>query len=105
MPHKLLALAFSLPLTTLLLGACASTPTVTEGETRPTGQTRCNAAPAQFAIGRPADAALQTDARSRTGAKTVRVLRPDQVVTMEFNAERLNLSVDAAGRINRVNCG
>jgi hypothetical protein len=24
---------------------------------------------------------------------------------MEFNAERLNLSVDDAGRVTRVNCG
>ena len=103
MTRKLIALA--LPLMPVLLIACASAPPVSEGETRPVAQTRCNAAPAQFAIGRQADAALQTEARNRAGAKMVRVLRPDQVVTMEFNAERLNLSVDMTGRVNRVNCG
>jgi hypothetical protein len=32
-------------------------------------------------------------------------LRPNQVVTMEFNAQRLNLDVDAAGVIKKVRCG
>lgn len=67
--------------------------------------TRCNAAPAQFAVGRNVNAALEGDARARAGARTSRVLKPDQVVTMEFNAERLNLSVDSAGRVTRVSCG
>ena len=66
---------------------------------------RCNAAPAQFAVGRNIDATLESDARARAGAKASRVLRPGQVVTMEFNAERLNLTVDDAGRVTRVNCG
>ncbi|WP_369821735.1 I78 family peptidase inhibitor [Polaromonas sp. OV174] len=39
------------------------------------------------------------------GAKTVRVLRPNQVMTLEFNTERLNLAVDQTGRVTRVNCG
>ena len=103
MTRKLIA--FALPLMPVLLAACASAPAVSEGETRPVASTRCNAAPAQYAIGRQADAALQTEARTRAGAKVVRVLRPDQVVTMEFNTERLNLSVDMAGLINRVSCG
>jgi hypothetical protein len=34
----------------------------------------------------------------------VRVLRPGQAVTMEFNAERLNLEVDATGRIVAARC-
>jgi hypothetical protein len=56
-------------------------------------------------MGRNADTALTNEARTSAGAKTVRVLRPNQVVTMEFNAERLNLTVDDAGRVTRVSCG
>ncbi|MEO8388664.1 I78 family peptidase inhibitor [Polaromonas sp.] len=66
---------------------------------------RCNAAPAQFTLGRNANAALEDEARTRAGAKTVRVLKPGQIVTMEFNAERLSLTVDDAGRVTRVSCG
>lgn len=90
-------------ITSLLMSACGSTPASVEPPA-PVAS-RCNAAPAQFAVGRNADAALENDARTRAGAKTVRVLKPNQIVTMEFNAERLNLSVDDAGRVTRVACG
>ncbi len=91
----------------LLMSACGSTAPVSSEAGSPSmpAATRCNAAPAQFAVGRNVDAALEGDARARAGAKTSRVLRPGQVVTMEFNAERLNLSVDDAGRVTRVSCG
>ncbi|RYX88591.1 MAG: hypothetical protein EOO28_35815 [Comamonadaceae bacterium] len=65
----------------------------------------CNAAPVQSMVGRVASASVVEDARQKSGALMARVLRPDQVVTMEFNAQRLNLSVDAAGKVIRVNCG
>ena len=89
----------------LLASACGSTPATNQAADPTPVSTRCNAAPAQFAVGRNADAALENEARTRAGAKAVRVLRPNQVVTMEFNAERLNLTVDDAGRVTRVNCG
>lgn len=91
----------------LLLSACGNTAPANSEAPAPSmpAAKRCNAAPAQFAVGRNVDAALESDARTRAGANTSRVLKPGQVVTMEFNAERLNLSVDDAGRVTRVNCG
>lgn len=65
----------------------------------------CNAAPAQFAVGQAVSAQLENEARIRSGSRTVRVLRPGQMVTMEFSGQRLNLDVDAAGRVQRVRCG
>ena len=44
-------------------------------------------------------------ARADAGAKTVRVLEPDQMVTMEFDGERLNIEVDATKKIVAVRCG
>jgi hypothetical protein len=89
----------------LLMSACGSAPAAGQAPDPAPVSSRCNAAPAQFAMGRNVDAALENEARTRAGAKTVRTLRPNQVVTMEFNAERLNLTVDAAGRVTRVSCG
>jgi hypothetical protein len=91
----------------LLMSACGNTvPANSEAAALSMpAATRCNAAPAQFAVGRDVNAALEGDARTRAGAKTSRILKPNQVVTMEFNAERLNLAVDDAGRVTRVNCG
>jgi hypothetical protein len=101
MAWKMSAAAFGLM---SLLSACAQTPATPAGVPA-TVSGRCNAAPVQFAVGRQADAGLQEDTRAKAGARTVRVLGPHQVVTMEFNAERLNLVVDAINRVIRVNCG
>ncbi|MBA4326838.1 MAG: proteinase inhibitor I78 [Polaromonas sp.] len=65
----------------------------------------CNAQGAQFAIGKAAGASVVEEARQRSGAYMARVLRPGQVVTMEFNAQRLNLDINAAGVVTRVRCG
>jgi len=65
----------------------------------------CNTQGAQFAVGKAAGAGLVEEARQRSGAYMARVLRPNQVVTMEFNAQRLNLDVDAAGVVLRARCG
>ncbi|MDO9402746.1 MAG: I78 family peptidase inhibitor [Polaromonas sp.] len=99
--------ALALP---VLLAACAAPSsgnpsTAIPGTAGPAAGGTCNAAPAQAVLGRVATAAVVEDARQRSGARMARVLRPNQVVTMEFSAERLNLSVDAASKITRVTCG
>ncbi len=65
----------------------------------------CNAQGAQFAVGKTPGASVVEEARQRSGSYMARVLRPGQVVTMEFNAQRLNLDLNAAGVIIRVRCG
>jgi len=39
------------------------------------------------------------------GARTARVIRPGDIVTMEFSAERLTIEVDGRNRIVDVRCG
>ena len=65
----------------------------------------CDAAAAQGAVGKVATPALVEKARHDAGAETARVLKPRQVVTMEYLAERLNLYVDANNVVTRVTCG
>lgn len=65
----------------------------------------CMSAPAEFAVGKTADASLVENARQKSGARLARVLHPGQVVTMEFSSERLNLAVDAKNKVLRVTCG
>ncbi len=92
----------ALPL--LVLAGCATAPAPAPAPAGPGGGA-CNAAAAQFVVGRSADAAMQEAARLRSGARSVRVLRPGEAVTMEFSRERLNLELDAGGRIASVRCG
>ncbi|WP_042809585.1 I78 family peptidase inhibitor, partial [Xanthomonas citri] len=59
----------------------------------------------QSLVGQPLTDAVGEQARSDAGAKSVRVLKPGQMTTMEFNGERLNLEVDAKNVISSVRCG
>lgn len=65
----------------------------------------CDAAQAQGLVGQALTDALTEQARADTGAKTVRVLKPNQMMTMEFNSDRLNLEVDEKNLITDVRCG
>lgn len=38
-------------------------------------------------------------------AQPIRVIRPGDMVTMDFNPSRINFELDAQGRIARVYCG
>jgi hypothetical protein len=44
-------------------------------------------------------------ARRETGAAMARILRPGDIVTMEYKAQRLTLTTDDALVIQRLGCG
>jgi len=71
----------------------------------PPAASACNAQGAEFAIGKMPGASVVEEARQRSGSYMARVLRPGQMVTMEFNAQRLNLDLNTACVITRVRCG
>ncbi|MFJ4443300.1 I78 family peptidase inhibitor [Pseudomonas sp. NPDC089422] len=66
---------------------------------------RCQASGADFAIGKPGSADLLEQARKASGSQMARILKPHDVVTLEYRSERLNLNVDEQGVVTRVNCG
>lgn len=65
----------------------------------------CNPDAARSAIGKEATAEVVEQARVAAGAEVVRTLAPGQIVTMEYHASRLNLSVDDRGVVVDVSCG
>ncbi|UWX04040.1 Elastase inhibitor AFLEI Flags: Precursor [Pseudoxanthomonas sp. NC8] len=65
----------------------------------------CDASQVQGLIGQKADAGVTEQARIDAGASRVRLLHPGEMVTMEFDGERLSIEVDAAGNIVAVRCG
>ncbi|MES2186655.1 MAG: I78 family peptidase inhibitor [Pseudomonadota bacterium] len=94
----------------LLLAGCAGmragpmAPPVPDPTEAPGGT--CDAVNAQFTLGKTVDERLGEEARVRSGARLVRVLRPGQVLPPEPDRPaRLNLEVDATGRITRARCG
>ncbi|HEY5971954.1 MAG TPA: I78 family peptidase inhibitor [Pseudoxanthomonas sp.] len=109
-------------LLTLALAACAPTPdeqtqAVAQSEQRaqedaqpappeptvPAGA--CDDSQAQWAIGKTVTEADVEQARKDSGAETARILKPGQAVTMEYNANRLNIDVDGTGAATAVRCG
>ncbi|HZF99194.1 MAG TPA: I78 family peptidase inhibitor [Pseudoxanthomonas sp.] len=65
----------------------------------------CDPVQAKWLGGKKATQAELEQARSDAGARTVRTLKPGQVVTMEFDATRLNVELDEAGVVASVRCG
>jgi hypothetical protein len=66
---------------------------------------RCDASAAQFTLGKPATPALLEQAKAKAGAQTARALGPNDMVTLEYRSDRLNLNTNQAGTVTRVNCG
>lgn len=90
-------------LTTALLQACTMVvpqPAPAPGPAPQSDLTSCHAVGLQGLIGAPV-ALLPADG----GWTVVRVIRPGQMVTMDFSATRLNVTVDGADIIQSLTCG
>ena len=102
-------------LAAIACSACAQTPTPEASQPAPTPaparapgridpKAYCEASKAAAAIGQSPSAEVVEQARVQAGAKIVRTLRHDQPITKEYRIGRLNLVLDAGGRIASVNC-
>ena len=92
-----------------LLAGCSGMPGSQQSADVPvasdTGHSRCDASAAQFVMGKQASAALLEQARVKSGAQTARVVGPNDMITLEYRSDRLNLNTDQSALVNRVNCG
>ena len=93
MKSLIAALALSLP-------ACATTPTDSSS-----ALAGCRAEAAAALVGQAASAGLGAEALRLTGARRLRWIRPGDMVTMDYSLERLNVHLDARGRVERLACG
>ena len=65
----------------------------------------CVAEQARWAIGRVGSAALLERARVDATASIARFIHPNEAITMEYYAARLNLYLDGRGVVHAVVCG
>jgi hypothetical protein len=80
----------------LLLSACAATvPSVPEAQ-----HDTCNAGRHADLVGQDATALERVLILGM-----VRVIRPDDIVTMDLRAERINFKIDAVEKITAITCG
>ena len=71
----------------------------------PPADAKCEAKGLARFVGQPLSPALQKRLQRRAGAQSVRVIRPGEMVTMDYRADRLNIRVDAQERMTRLSCG
>ena len=88
----------------LTLGAVGLAGCATAG-TGPAPGGTCNDAGMSGYVGQPYSAALGTEMQQRSGSGILRVVRYNQVVTMEYSAERLTVSLDQQEKIATARCG
>lgn len=86
-------------------GAAAAQPLTGQTEDAATPRNQCNATPAKGAIGQQATRELLAQARALAGARLLRVVGPDEMVTQEYNASRLTVLLDERGVVAEVRCG
>jgi hypothetical protein len=65
----------------------------------------CDASAAAAFVGEPYDAAVGEEIRAAAGVVRVRVVPAGLSATQVFDPERVTVSLDAEGRVERVSCG
>ena len=105
MPWKLASLGTVMAMA--MLAGCNTTSSESAGNSVATesGHSRCEAQAAEFTIGKKASPELLEQARSRAGAQNARFLKPNDMITLEYRSDRLNLNTDNNLVVTRVNCG
>ena len=98
-------LIHALALSALLVTGCAmSAPPMSDP--LPAQPDSCNADAAKpAAMGQNATAEVVERARMDASAHTARLLKPGQMVTMEYAGGRLNIDVDASNVVINLRCG
>ena len=94
----------------MMVPACSAAPAVPQGtstQAPPPAEASagCNARTVQNLVGQHASALIAEGARQRAGAVRVRMIGHDEMVTKEYDPGRLNLQLDAQGRVARIYCG
>lgn len=66
---------------------------------------RCSSEPLADLVGKPGSLELLEQARQRAGAQRARMLTPDDMVTLEYDSQRLNIYLDEQDKVRMASCG
>jgi hypothetical protein len=69
------------------------------------GDGYCDGPAGSALVGQPATDATNAEAMRLTHTTKARVIRPGDVVTMDYRMDRVNVEVGEDGRVVRVRCG
>jgi hypothetical protein len=105
MPWKLASLGTLMAVA--MLAGCNTTSSESQKDpvAAETGHSRCEATAAEFTVGKKASPELLEQARKKAGAQNARFLKPDDMITLEYRSDRLNLNTDSNLVVTRASCG
>lgn len=88
------------------LTACTSTsdPEIPSNPKPETTESACGADKVGSYVGQPFNNDLLIKIKAESTAQNVRVLHPGSAMTMDYRPDRLNIHVDANGRIEKMHC-
>lgn len=95
----------ALPLIAFAAMACTPADRPDPQQTPAHGAGKCDVTGMEDLVGKPQGDALEAEAKRRSGAGVVRWIKPGQMVTMDFRADRLDLRLGLDGLITQVSCG
>ena len=98
----------AIPLLVLCMAAaCAPPPSLQPASGGPTikGDGVCHAERVAWAVGKPADEQVMKRVWQESGSGLIRPIAPGQAVTRDLRKDRLNVHIDGANLITRVDCG
>jgi len=99
------ALPIAIASAAFVLTGCQTTSTAPSNSSAAESVGRCNADAVASLTGQTVTPEILERAREQSGAITARVLRPDDIVTLEYNSQRLNVYTDKDMTIERIGCG
>lgn len=76
-----------------------------DGPVVATPEDGCGAGKIGDLVGKSMAATMEANIRKRSGARTIRVLPPGAMATMDFRPDRLNIDVDDKGIVTSLRCG
>jgi len=93
----------------ILATGCANPPASASFDSQEGGSVfatdaECDATSVQLYVGQNWRDSLDDDLRRASTSQTLRLLKPGQVITLEFNPYRLNAVIDAQGVITSLYC-
>ena len=89
----------------MTMSGCAATPPAEAEEVPVRGAGSCDSSKAQGLLGKTRSEEVGAEALRLTGARLLRWIGPDTMVTMDYREDRLNIHLDARNKVVKVACG
>ena len=87
------------------IGCHPMAPPAGQNPAPPPAEGKCEAGQVQRFVGKMATKEIVSQIVAQSGSRIARVIRPGQMVTMDYREDRVDIRIDAKTRILNISCG